>query len=220
MPDAGQVQINPPMTASTKTKTKPSSSLNAVPVFAPDFENPSKVYTSEVPAGPVFDENTDAASSEAPAFTVIPDPAPAPRLPRPEKLVGDALREYAEAHRGQGLTAEELATGAGYVVVGREDGAFSANPAAYSKALLVALGLAPAPVPSATRAPGGGRKLAYKVKSNAETGTMAVTGAYLRELGAPFGSVFSIIIDKEAGELVLQVEAPETPQAAGEGSEA
>jgi hypothetical protein len=208
------------MTASTKAKTKPSSSLNAVPVFAdslaPDLENPS----GEVPTGPVFDENADAASSETPASTVIPDPAPA-TAKRPVKLTGDALQEYAEAHRGQGLTAEELAIGAGYVVVGRDDGKITANPTAYSKALLVALGLAPAPVPPAARAPGGGRKLAYRVKSNADTGTMAVTGAYLRELGAPFGSVFTIIVDKEAGELVLQVEpSSEAPQAAGEGNEA
>lgn len=176
------------MTASTKAKQK--------------TENAAVMP----PAGPVLPEQ--ATASEAAVSTASATAA----TKRPEKLVGDSLKEYAEAHKGQGLTAEQLAIDAGYVVVSRETGEITANETAYSKALAIAFGFVPAP-PRATRAKGGGRTLAYKVKSNAQTGTMAVTGAYLRELGMAPGTVFNIIVDKEAGELILQVAGPESDQA-------
>lgn len=177
---------------------------NAVPVFED---------LSEVAPGPTLDASTTEAMPEALASN-----APIEAAPRPKKLTGEALKSYAEANKGLGQSAEELAFGAGYAVISRKTGNVVPNTTAYQKALSVAFGLIPAPVAQG-RASGGGRKLAYRVKSNEGSGVMAITGAYLRELDVANGTTFAIIVDKAAGELILQAQGPSEADEAGLGDD-
>ena len=169
-------------------------------------------------AVPVFEELSEVAPGPTPATEAMPEtPAPNASIEaasHPKRLTGDALVSYAEANKGLGLSAEELAFGAGYAVVSRKTGDLTSNTTAYQKALSVAFGLIPAPAAQG-RASGGGRKLAYRVRSNPNSGVLAITGAYLRELGVANGTTFHIIVDKTAGELILQAQAaPSEPDQA------
>lgn len=168
------------------TKTK---STNAIPVFSPELPTFD-------PEPPTTMEGTGVSTTEesAPEDLVMPEP-------KTEKLTGEALLAYATAHKGQDLTQDELALGAGYVTRARADGALKPAPRAYSSALAVAAGLVPAQASAGTRA---GRPLTFKVSSNVKSGNIQIPGNYLVELGVSFGTKFSIIVDREAGELVLQ----------------
>lgn len=180
------------------TKTK---SVNAMPVFSPELPTFD-------PEPPTIMEGTGLSTTEesAPECPVMP-PAPEcptePITPEPktEKLTGEALLAYATERKGQDLTQDELALGAGYVTRARADGALKPAPRAYSSALAVAAGLVPAQASAGTRA---GRPLTFKVSSNVKSGNVQIPGNYLVELGASFGTKFVIIVDREAGELVLQ----------------
>lgn len=167
----------------------------------------------EAPEAPTTAAADDFAGAEATPTAGTTEAATSAKPARPEKLSGDALMKYAQDTKGKGLSADELAFGAGYVRLSKETGELQASPDAYSRALAIAFGFVPTP----ERKEPSPRTLSYRVKSNPTTGNVVVTGAYLRELGIDPGAYFAVILDKDTKELVLQ-ECP--PPKAGEGSEA
>lgn len=176
------------------TKTKSANAVPAFSLLAPTFD----------PEPPTTTEGTGLSTTEelTPEDLVMPlEVEPLTPEPKAEKLTGEALLSYATAHKGQDLTQDELAFGAGYVTRARADGALRPAPRAYSHALAVAAGLLPAGACAGSRA---GRPLTFKVSSNVKSGNVQIPGNYLVELGVSFGTRFSIIVDREAGELVLQ----------------
>lgn len=200
------------MTASTKSKPGKTSATSTFDTdgLLPEDATSTDVSATDIslalPEGPVADDFSGEAQ---------PAPAePASAIQRTKKLTGEALKAYAEINQGQGLTAEQLAIGAGYVR--KVQGQLVAAPNGYSAALAIAFGLAPQ---TASKGPGSrpGRSLNYRLKSNAISGNVMVTGAYSRELGVAPGTVFTVIVNRENGELVLQpqVAAVEDLEVAG-----
>jgi len=176
---------------------------NAVPVF------PVELPTFDPEPPTTMEGNGQCTIDKAEPTTTEPTTEVAMPEPKAEKLTGEALLAYATAQKPLGLTQAELAFGAGYVTRSRADGTLSAAPRAYSSALAVAAGLVPAQTPVGG---GRGRPLTFKVSSNAKNGNIQIPGNYLVELGVSWGAKFAIIVDREAGELVLQkLEAPEAP---------
>ena len=207
------------MTASTKSKpgkTSATSTFDTDGLLPEDATSADvsatdiSMVTPEGAAGPVADDFSGEAQP-APAEPASASTTSA--IQRTKKLTGEALKTYAEVNQGQGLTAEQLAIGAGYVR--KVQGQLVAAPNAYSAALAIAFGLAPQ---TASKGPGSrpGRSLNYRLKSNAISGNVMVTGAYSRELGVAPGTVFTVIVDRENGELVLQPQVSHVDEALAE----
>jgi len=184
------------MASSKKAATYADVSATDISLIIPE----GAAANEALPEGPVAEDFPNETLPEAETTPAEPPTEPA-LTSRPKKLTGEALKAYAEINQGQGLTAEQLAIGAGYVR--KVGGQLVAAPNGYSAALAIAFGLAPQ---TASRGPGSrpGRSLNYRLKSNATSGNVMVTGAYWRELGVVPGTVFTVIVDKENGELVLQ----------------
>lgn len=126
-------------------------------------------------------------------------------MPLMARLTGQELLEYAQAN--EGLPLDDLVKGAGYYreIIGEGDEVkVQLNRQPFWKALAVAQGIISVPVSKQeSRGGGKGRERGYRVKSNAKSGNIVITGSYLEEIGGQPGDYFKLEVVADTGELVV-----------------